>query len=214
MRLAVFGASGKVGSLIVYQALEKGHEVTAFLRTSSKLQEAGIPATHERLKIVQGDVHNAKQVSAAVEGQEAVLSAVGRTRTSGKDVLAAAARNLLSAMEQHDVRRLVSLLGAGVPDSRDSASFGRSLMRGVMKLTVRDMLEDADSHADQVRASSLDWTIVRPPRLIDGPRTGSYRTGYLNLGPMETISRADLADFMLRLAVEGGYEREAPMISY
>jgi putative NADH-flavin reductase len=108
----------------------------------------------------------------------------------------------------------VTLVGAGVPDERDAGSLGRTVMRGLMKLVARHVLEDAERHAEIVRGSDLEWTLVRPPRLTDGPKKGEYRTGYLQLGGTNTISRADLAAFMLRLAGEGRYVREAPMVSY
>jgi putative NADH-flavin reductase len=107
----------------------------------------------------------------------------------------------------------VTLVGAGVPDERDPGSLGRTLMRGVMKLVARHVLEDAERHAHTVRASGLEWTLVRPPRLTDGPRRGTYRTGWLKLGPRESISRADLAEFMLHAAANGTFVRQAPMVS-
>jgi uncharacterized protein YbjT (DUF2867 family) len=87
-------------------------------------------------------------------------------------------------------------------------------MRGLMKLVARDVLQDAERHAELVRESGLDWTLVRPPRLNDGPRERTYRTGILKLGPAESISRADVADFMLKLAGDHQYVRQAPMVSY
>jgi putative NADH-flavin reductase len=139
-----------------------------------------------------------------------VLSAL----SSGKEVLTQAAQHIIPAMRAHGVRRLISLVGAGVPDAQDPSSAGRSFMRGLMKLVARDVLQDAERHAELVRESGLDWTLVRPPRLDDGPRERTYRTGILKLGPAESISRADVADFMLKLAGDHQYVRQAPMVSY
>jgi putative NADH-flavin reductase len=209
MKLALFGATGKTGRHVVEQALAAGHEVTAFVRDPSRLD-----LEHPRLRVVQGDATDAARVRDAVRGQDAVISALGQTKTSPRDLLTVAARHLTAAMEAEGVRRLVTLVGAGVPHERDTGSLGRTLMRGLMKLVARHVLEDAERHAGIVRASGLEWTLVRPPRLTDGPRQGDYRTGYLQLGGTNTISRADLATFMLDLAADGGYLREAPMVSY
>jgi putative NADH-flavin reductase len=218
MKLTISGASGKAGRHVVEQALEAGHEVTAFVRDPAKL---GL--SHERLGVVRGDITDEAKVREAVRGSEAVVSAPGQTRSSSRDVLTVAAGHLVPAMEEEGARRLVSLVGAGVPDERDTGSLGRTLIRGLMKMVARHVLEDAERHAELVRDSALDWTLVRPPRLTarartgtyrDVPgRTGTYRAGYLQLGARNTISRADLADFMLRLASDGRYVREAPMVS-
>jgi putative NADH-flavin reductase len=209
MKLTVFGATGKTGRHVVEQALDAGHEVAAFVRNPAKLE-----LRHERLRVVQGDIADAAEVREAVRGQDAVISALGQTKTSSKDVLTVAARHLVPAMQDEGARRLVTLVGAGVPDERDEGSLGRTLMRGLMKLVARHVLEDAERHAEIVRSSDLEWSLVRPPRLTDGPKQGEYRTGYLQLGGTNTISRADLADFMLTLATDGRYVREAPMVSY
>lgn len=209
MNILVFGASGKVGRHVVERAIAASHHVTAFVRNPAK---PGL--LHDGLRIVQGDVHDAHQVREAVRGQEAVISVIGHTKTSRGDVLTELAAHLIPAMEEEGVRRLVSLVGAGVPDPADLPSIGKTLMRGAMKLFVRDMLHDAERHAAALRSSDLDWTLVRPPRLTDEPGRNEYRTGILKLGPTERISRADLAGFMLRLATSDEYVRSAPMISF
>jgi putative NADH-flavin reductase len=82
-----------------------------------------------------------------------------------------------------------------------------------MKLVAGDLLADAERHADAIRQSDLDWTIVRAPRLTDGPHTGVYRHGYLDLGVTASISRADVADFMLSVVENDTYVQEAPVVT-
>lgn len=206
MKLAVFGATGKTGREVVRQAFEAGHEVTAFVRSPEKLR-----IEHERLRVVQGDVlRDPAAIEEAVRGQDAVISALG----SGNETLTTFARHAIPAMERTDVKRIVSLVGAGVPDPADEGSLGRTFMRALMKVVARDVLADAERHTEMLRESGLDWTLVRPPRLTEGPRRGEYRHApAMKLGPKSTISRADLADFMLNLAGGGGYVRQAPMVS-
>lgn len=110
----VFGASGRTGRHLVRQALEEGHEVTAFVRDPARL---GLD--HARLRVVAGDVMDAARVEEAVADSEAVLSALGHTRTSAKDIQTVGTKNIVAAMHRHGVRRIVSLTGAGVRDPKD-----------------------------------------------------------------------------------------------
>ena len=214
MKLTVFGATGRTGRHLVEQALAAGHEVTAFVRNPSKLADVGLSAQHEGLTVVQGDVKDAARVEEAVRGADVVLSTLGHTKTSAKDVQTVGTRNILRAMDEYGTDRFISETGAGVADPRDGKrSLGAKVMGGLLKLLAPDVLRDAEHHAEAIRASDAAWTLVRAPRLTDGLRTGVYQTGYLNLGPGAKASRADVADFMLKLALEGGYKREAPMIT-
>jgi putative NADH-flavin reductase len=209
LSLVVFGATGRTGLHLVRQALEQGHQVVALVRNPAKL---GLQ--HERLKVIQGDLTRPEQVEAAIAGADAVLSVAGHVPGCPKDLLAQAARGIVPAMKKHGVSRLVTLLGAGVPDPADPSSLGRKFMIGLMRLVARHLVEDADAHARLLRESGLEWTIVRPPRLTDGPRRGQYRTGHLALGPSAQLSRADLAGFMLRQVTDDTFVRQAPMVSY
>src|SRR5918998_1526024 len=109
MKIAIFGAAGKVGRHLLDQALERGDEVSVLVRDTSKLTIQ----RHEGLKVVQGDVLDPKDVEKAVVGTRAVLSALGHTKTSSKDVLTEGTKNIVAAMNEHGVRRLVSLTGGG-----------------------------------------------------------------------------------------------------
>jgi putative NADH-flavin reductase len=208
MNLTLFGASGRTGRLLLEQALPH-HTVTAFVRDPAKL---GVQ--HPNLRVVQGDLGDSARVAEAIAGADAVVSVAGQTKTSPADLLAVTAHHIVSGMKQHGVTRLVTLLGAGVSDPGDlPPSLGRRFMLGLMGLVAKGMGEDASEHAEALRASGLDWTIVRPPRLTDGPASGELRHGYLSLGPMNSISRADLAAFILDLATSDRYVREAPMVA-
>lgn len=213
MTLTVFGATGRTGRHIVSQALSAGHAVTAFVRNREKL--AGQQdLSDERLRVAQGDVQNAAAVEEAVEAADAVLSALGHTKTSADDVQTVGTKNIIAAMQQHGVERIVSETGAGVSDPGDESHLGATIMRGIMKLVTPALLRDAQAHAEALRHSGLDYVIVRAPRLTDGDRTGTYREGHLKLGPTAKIARADVADFMLREATDGRYHAAAPMVSY
>lgn len=206
MKVAVFGASGRTGRQLVEQALAQGHEVTAFVRDPVKLD-----LQHERLRVLQGDVHNPEKVAEAVRGQDAVLSALAPQKPSF-DAMTTGARTIIAAMEQHGVRRLITLTGAGVPDPNDRPGLINHVISFLLKRISPQVLADAQAHVDQVRSSDLDWTIVRVPVLNNGPRTGNYKVGYIGQGAGVRISRADAADFMLRQLSDNRWLRQAPVI--
>jgi putative NADH-flavin reductase len=210
MKITIFGATGKVGRHLVDQALERGDRVTAFVRDPSKLTTH----RHERLKVVQGNVQNPKDVEQAVAGTDAVLSALGQTKTSSKDVLTEGIKNIVAAMNKHGVRRLVSLTGAGVRDPKDEPKLVDRVIGSLLKLLQRDLLEDALGAARVIQESGLDWVIVRAPVLNEGEKKGEYRVGYVGKESGTRLSRADLAGFMLEQTTDDTYLHQAPMVSY
>ena len=191
MKLAIFGATGSVGIHLVNQALEASHEVTVFVRDPARL---GVE--HPKLRIVQGDVlHDHKKIREAVTGQDAVLVTLGaglkgRIRSEGT-------RNVIVAMKKQGVDRLIcqSTLGAG-----ESVSNLNLKWWFLFRVPLRMAMADHEQQEHWVRESNLSWTIVRPSAFTDDPLSGDYKFGFpssqrdLKL----TVSRADVAHFMLR----------------
>jgi putative NADH-flavin reductase len=209
MKVTIFGATGRAGRHLVQQALDAGYEVIAFARDPARLL-----IRHERLHSVQGDVLDAARVEEAVAGSAAVLSVLGQTRPPTPHLLSRAVDNIVSAMTRRSVRRLVYVTGAGVRDSRDAPpALAARVMVTLLKLAASDVLADSEQAARTILASDLDWTVVRAPRLGDGPRTGQYRTGYARPG-FKPIARADLADFILKQLTDDTYLHQSPVISY
>lgn len=209
MKVVIFGASGKTGRHLVEQALGAGHEVAAFVRDPSRL---GV--SHERLEVVRGDVTDAAAVEGAIAGRDAALSVLGHTKTSPKDVQFVGTKNIVAAMEKRGVRRLVSLTGAGVRVPEDEPKLVDRAFAFLLRRLQGDVLEDAERHAEAIKASGLDWVIVRGPRLTDGEERGEYRVGYVGKDSGTRISRADVAAFMLEQATGDAYLRRMPMVSY
>lgn len=209
MKIVVFGASGGTGKEIVRQALEAGHEVTGFVRSPAKLE-----ISHPNLKKCQGDVLDVAAVEGAVAGQDAVISALGPTRPPVPGMMENAAKNILAAMKKHGVQRLVSTTGAGVRDPQDKPKLVDHVMKGLLSLLAKEVLRDSAVNVDVIRASNVDWTIVRYPRLIDGTHTGKYRVGYVGKDSGSQLSRADGADFVLKELTEAKYVHQMPMVSY
>src|SRR5665213_977421 len=195
MRLAIFGATGATGMELVRQGLAQGHQITCLVRNPAT---AKLPA--EAIQ-VRGDVLDADTVARAIVGSNAVLSAVGARslRTSG--LLDQASANILAAMKKGGVRRVIVLGAAGV--APDAMKHQNQVNRFVLEIVRHTLLKypflDQAAQERRLQASEADYTIVRPPRLTNGPYTGKYRVEADALPrAAKSIARADVADFMLK----------------
>jgi putative NADH-flavin reductase len=210
MRIVVFGASGATGRQLVRQALAEGHQVTAFVRNVSRLDTRS-----GQLTVVVGDVAEVTVVASAVGGQDGVLCALGAATPLRRDrTLVEGVCHIVCAMEQSGVRRLVYLSFLGVREGRRQLStVGRYLVAPVL---LRNVVADHEAKERIIRQSTLDWVIVRPPRLTNGARRSSYRSGVdvRATSVIPRISRADLAAFMLRQLSEDTYVRKTPTVMY
>jgi putative NADH-flavin reductase len=204
MKLTIFGASSASGRLLVEKALADGHEVTAFLRDESKL---GISSLN--LKVVSGDALNPDDVDSVVEGKDAVLSTLG-PKGKPKVMAAESMRNIVNAMEQHGVRRLVVVSVAGIPVPEDKR--GSNLASSLIKLLLKDVFTDRENQLSVLENSSLAWIAVRVPRLTNDPPTGSVKAFFGNPAPSMKVARADLADFMLKQLKKDLWLRKAPIL--
>lgn len=206
-RILILGASGGTGRELVRQALDAKFNVTAFVRDPARL-----PVSHSALSVLRGDVGDAASVSAAVQGHDAVVSALGVGKPLNPDpVVVDGIRHTLHAMQTQGVRRLVYLSFMGVTASRSDAGL---LVRYVARHPLRHEIADHEAKESLINASDTDWTIVRAPKLTNGAATGRYRTGVTIAAQsiFPTLSRADVAGFMIRLLLEGAHVREAARI--
>lgn len=208
MIIALFGASGKTGRQFLQQALTQGHSIRALVRDPGKLD-----GQHPNLTVVQGDVLSPGDVQRTVEGTDAVVSLFGHVKGSPDTLQTDGTRNIVTAMKAAGVRKIISLSGGGLPFEQDEPKLADRLIRGIMKLFVPKILADAEAHANVLRQSGLDWIIVRGPRLNDGPHTGNYRVGWVGINASTKVSRADLADFILRQVKSDSYLRQMPFVS-
>ena len=207
MKLIIFGATGTVGRHLVEQALDQGHDVTAFARHPDALK-----LDHDNLTRRVGDVLNADEVKAAVLGHDAALIALGAGRKG--TVRAAGTRNIVNAMRSDGPHRLVCETTLGVGDSRPLLNFfWKRIMFGLL---LRPAYADHVEQEAIIRDSDLDWVIVRPGAFIDGPVTGTYKHGFPVTEKNLTlkIARADVADFMLRQLTDNTYLHRTPSLSY
>jgi putative NADH-flavin reductase len=208
MQLTLFGATGKTGRHVLEQALAQGHCVTALVRNTDKLS-----IRHDRLKAIQGDVRNAAQVAQAVASAEAVISVLGPSSNRPELAVSQGIDNILAAMRQHGVRRLIQTAGAGVRDPRDQPTLVHAFFGILVRLLTPNVLADMVQVVQKVRASGLDWTVVRVPRLTDDPARGNVRVGYVGKDVGPSLARADLADFVLKQLEDNTYLSQAPAVS-
>jgi putative NADH-flavin reductase len=209
MKIVVFGASRGVGLEVVKQALAAGHQVTAFVRTPSKME-----IKHENLSLFQGDAMDSTAVENAIRAQDVVISALGPTRPPVPGMMEMAARNIVTAMKKHGIQRIVSTTGAGVRQPEDQPKFADHMISFLLNLLAKEVVLDSAANVKIIQTSKLDWTIVRFPRLMDGPRTDVYRVGYVGKNSSSQLSRADGADFILKELVERKWLQKLPVISY
>jgi putative NADH-flavin reductase len=196
MKLTIFGATGATGTRLTGLALAAGHDVSAVVRDPARL---AIPA-HPRLRTVTADVMDPASIAPAIAGADAVISAVGPRGTGPTTVIQDSVRSIIQAMQKTGTRRLLEVSGSIVADEGESP-YLRYLIKPVARRTfLRHVCADMRRGEDQIRETSLDWTIVRPPALSGKPASGTYRTAIdRNLPHGFTVSRADLAACMLTL---------------
>ena len=209
MKLLIIGASRGIGRQLLEQALKAGHLVTAMARHPENL-----PRQQEGLQTVAGDILDASRVQQAVAGQEAVCLTIGVGVTiKPVTVFSQGTKNVLAAMAEHGVRRLVCVTGIG---AGDSAGHGGLLYDRLFKpLLLKTIYEDKDRQEALIRASDTDWTIVRPGFLTNGPLTENYRVLTDLWGiTADKISRADVAHFMLEELSAPRYVGQTPLLTY
>ena len=207
MNVLVFGASGKTGREVVRQALARGLNVAAFVRDTARL-----PLAHANLRLVKGQITDPKTVARAIEGHTCVISTLGVGHPLRHDpVVIEGVRTIARASEHASVERLLYLSFIGVRESRDAAGF---LLKQLAGTVLRHEVADHEAKEAAVSESFVDWTIVRPPKLTNGRLTASYRVGedIEARSPLPMMSRADVADFMLRQLSDQSFIRKAVRI--
>ncbi|MGD1054647.1 MAG: SDR family oxidoreductase [Nitrososphaerales archaeon] len=208
-RITVFGATGGTGKQLVKQALAAGYEVVAYARDSSKLN-----ISHEHLTVVPGELSNQTLIENAIRGADAVLSALGPHGRSRNKPITQGMQNIIASMKQQGVHRLIVTSTLSAKDPNDKPDLRTKVMVNLVKIIMHAAYEDIVSAAEMVRASGLDWTIVRLALLNNKPKTGTVKAGYVGGGEVGTgISREDIADFVLKQVQDTKYLQEAPVIS-
>ena len=209
MNLALFGATGFIGSAVLEEALARGCRVTALVREPGRLQGRGNPV------LVEGDVLDRAAVARTVAGAGAVVSALGPRRGEKPDpeFLASALSLILSVMAVSRVRRLIAISGAGLTHAGERKPLQHRIASRVVSVLARDAYEGKRRELAVLAASDIDWTAVRPTRVVDGPASSEVRvsTDSRNIGLR--VTRGSLARVIVDLALSDTYLQAAPYIS-
>lgn len=214
-KVLIFGATGATGQCLTEQALLLGHEVTAFARNPSVIQEGldkALSFRPDQLSVVRGDVLDPASVEAAMVGQDAVLCALGTRSLSATTVLSTGTKNIIAAMEKSGTRRIICESSLGVGDSRNQSGFVFGKI--IVPLIFKGLFEDKERQERELRQSNLDWVIVRPARLTNGPQKGGYHVVTDKSKVGIKISRADVAAFMLEQLTNEQYLKKTVAIAY
>jgi len=208
VRVLIIGASKGIGLETTRQALDAGHNVRAFARSA-----AGIRLSNPKLEKVRGDALKTGDVEAALKGIDVVIQTLGvglRDLFRPVHLFSDATRVLIAAMRAQTVKRLICVTGFGAGDSRASIS---PLQRLPFQIVFGRAYDDKGLQERLIKDSGLDWTIARPGVLTGGPRTGRYK---VLAEPSQwrngIVSRADVADFLVRQIMDGKYVRKAPVL--
>jgi uncharacterized protein YbjT (DUF2867 family) len=202
VKVLVVGATGLTGSILVRLLFDRGDEVTALVRSDVAMK---------RLRVVRGDARDRSALEAAVEGQDAVLSAFGPRGLKKDDLQEAYMRNLVAAMDAKGVKRLVNLSAWGAGDSWDSMPFvGKMFVR----LLLSELYADKNRGETILLASGLDFINVRPGRLTNGKARGGVKASADGKGISSWMTREDLAAFMVSQLEDPTWVRKSPVIGY
>ena len=209
MNIIVFGATGSIGALTVLKLLENGHFVTAFARHPHALH-----LEHRNLKRVAGDVANPADVCLATAGSEAVIITLGSGNTRSGRVRSEGTKQIIDAMQRYGIKRLVCQTTLGAGESWNNLNFfWKRIMFGVL---LRPVFEDHERQEQLVKASDLDWTIVRPSAFTNATPKGALK---VDISPDQrglalNISRTEVAEFLVTSITESWLLHRVVGISY
>lgn len=207
MKIVLIGGTGRTGSHVLTEALRRGHEVTALARTPGKLADAEGAA-----RVMEGDSTDVATLDRLLPGADVVISALGPTAKEA-DLHSRTAQALVEAMPRHGVPRFVGVSGAGIDVPGDRKGPRDKLVSWLIQRLGGAVVQDKPREYAIFADSSIDWTLVRPPRLTDKPGTGRVEHDAHRPGRSTSISRADLAGFLLDVAEGDVHVRQAPFAS-
>ena len=211
MKLALFGATGSTGLHIIEEALKQGYVLSVYTRDAKKLA-----ALAGKVEVVVGDLQDRDAIAKCIQGADAVISALGPNsfKVQGDRPVMHGLSNIMTAMRQLGVRRLLQVSTASYRDSQDG--FALSSLAGVLffKVMVRKAYDDIRATGELIANSDLDWTLVRIPFLKDGPANGKIDVGWYGRTKLGSkLSRGNLAQFLVQQITDKKFVRAAPGIA-
>lgn len=205
MRIIIFGASGKVGRLVVELALNSGYEVTAFVHHNNPFKIAS------NLQVVYGDISNPVTVAEALEDNEAVISTLGSWGTSTKDIVSRGMQTIIPLMKAQNIHRIITLTGSGALWSGDKLRLIDRINHILVKLISPKVLNDGQEHIHLLEKSNLDWTILRSPTM-NNKRPRAYQLSNRIGSPFACIPRVVVAQAIIDQLDDTAHIHQAPVI--
>lgn len=207
MQITVFGASGRVGSLVVAEALRRGYQVTAFVHGKNPF------VANKNLRVFDGDIYDESEVAAALQGSQAVISCLGSWKTKRRDVLTTAMRHIIPRMQLQKITRIITLTGNGaLAPAYKPGWLHRLVMAALAPFPAGKVFADGENHMRLLAASNLDYTTVRSP-IMTSKRSTTYCLRLAKTGPaLPTISRRAVVHCLLDQLTDTAYLRQTPII--
>ncbi len=206
MKIAIFGASGKTGIEVIKQALEQGHDVTVMVRDPDRL-----PKFKKDINIFKGELSDNGRIELTLKGQDAVICTLGsRELYKNSGIRTIGTRSIIQAMEKLGISRLVVMSSMGIGESWKSLPL---LTKVLFKLFMPAAREDHEAQELAVKSSALDWTIIRPSGLTNNPNLSNYEYGKEIKPKTSRISRANVAELIIKVIDTNTYIHEAITIS-
>lgn len=210
LNIVVLGANGGIGNQVVIQALNAGHKVTAILRTPGKLD-----ISHTNLQIVKGDIMKPDTLEEHLRNKDAVVSAIGKNSLKKTTLYSQGNNNLIEAMKRAGTNRAFFISASGLEVNPTHSLLIKFATKFILQALLRNMYADLRAMEKIIKESNINWTIMRPPRLLNSPVSGNYRTtadGFLNNGLK--ISRADVAHFIVHNLTNETIFRKVVEVAY
>jgi putative NADH-flavin reductase len=204
MHITVFGASGRVGQLVVARLLGEGHTVTAFVHSRNPFE--GQPVT-----VVQGEIDDSTAVARALSGSDAVISTLGSWGTKNKNILTTGMQTIIPLMEEQGIIRIITLTGSDAQWSQDKLNSINKLSHAILGLIAPKILADGETHLRLLEASSLDWTTVRSPTMTSSS-SDTYTLRLKARSPLAWIPRAAVVKALVDQLQDPSFIRQAPII--
>lgn len=211
MKVTVFGATGKIGRLVVAALLQEGHHVIVYVRNPGKL---GI--SDPNLTVVQGTLADVQAIRESLSDSDAGISALGPSLKPGAkgSPIAEGTANIVAAMQGEGVKRFIGLATPSVPDPRDHPTIKAKVLPVMAGIMFPNALKELQGMTKAVVESDLDWTVARISNPTDKPAKGTVRAGYLGRDKVgSAMSRADIAAFLVAQLTDDEYVKAAPAIS-
>lgn len=192
--LIVFGATGGTGKLVVEQALQAGYSITVVVRNPDAFN-----IQHPKLEIIKGDVFQPHTFENALQGKDAVISCLGIAKNEPTTVYSEGMRNIMAAMQQADIQRIVCICSVAIIVPPKSSFVLKFMTKNILQRQYNYIYTDMITMEEILAKSNLDWTIIRAPWLWNTAYTGKYRsTINEHLSNPFRISRADLAEYIVQ----------------